>query len=307
MYLFLADLVLTIHLGFVVFVLCGGILVLKWRWVAWLHLPAVAWGTVVEFTGWICPLTPLENWLRSQGGETTYRSDFIAQYLLAGALPGGPDARPSVAVRHSGSRPQFRDLLVALANACVWCFSESIGFSRAGECDCLLPSHISRFTFHVSRCKIVWVSATQDWAPPLGIGPVQVTLLSPAYYEEPGKNGVDELAMQLIHGQACIHSFACEDAMPIDEITQKVSDRYARAASTGEQMCCPTSYDMADLKSFIPEEVLKISYGCGTPAGLKTVSQGETVLDIGSGGGIDCFEASRLVGPYWPRHWNRHD
>ncbi|MCS6292937.1 MAG: methyltransferase domain-containing protein, partial [Nitrospira sp.] len=85
--------------------------------------------------------------------------------------------------------------------------------------------------------------------------------------------------------------------MPIDEIEKKVSDRYAKAASTGEQMCCPTSYDMANLKSFIPEEVLKISYGCGTPAGLNTVSAGETVLDIGSGGGIDCFEASRLVGP----------
>ncbi|HWG97381.1 MAG TPA: methyltransferase domain-containing protein [Nitrospira sp.] len=85
--------------------------------------------------------------------------------------------------------------------------------------------------------------------------------------------------------------------MPIDEITQKVSDRYAKAASTGEQMCCPTSYDMGHLKTFIPEEVLNISYGCGTPAGLKTVQGGETVLDIGSGGGIDCFEASRLVGP----------
>jgi arsenite methyltransferase len=85
--------------------------------------------------------------------------------------------------------------------------------------------------------------------------------------------------------------------MPIEEITKKVSDRYAMAASAGEQMCCPTSYDFADLKSFIPEEVLKISYGCGTPAGLKTVRTGETVLDIGSGGGIDCFEASRLVGP----------
>lgn len=85
--------------------------------------------------------------------------------------------------------------------------------------------------------------------------------------------------------------------MPIEEISQKVSDRYAKAARSGEQMCCPTSYDMAQLKSFIPEEVLKISYGCGTPAGLQTVRAGETVLDIGSGGGIDCFEASRLVGP----------
>jgi SAM-dependent methyltransferase len=85
--------------------------------------------------------------------------------------------------------------------------------------------------------------------------------------------------------------------MPIDEITQKVSERYAKAVHTGEQMCCPTSYDMGHLKTFIPEEVLKISYGCGTPAGLKTVRAGETVLDIGSGGGIDCFEASRLVGP----------
>ena len=85
--------------------------------------------------------------------------------------------------------------------------------------------------------------------------------------------------------------------MPIDEIAQKVSDRYAKAASTGEQICGPVGYDMAHLKSFIPEEVLKISYGCGTPAGLKTVNAGEMVLDIGSGGGIDCFEAARLVGP----------
>ena len=86
------------------------------------------------------------------------------------------------------------------------------------------------------------------------------------------------------------------EPMPIDEITRKVSDRYAKAASTGEQICCPTSHDLAGLKTFIPEEVLKISYGCGSPAGLKTVKPGETVLDIGSGGGIDCFETSRLVG-----------
>lgn len=86
--------------------------------------------------------------------------------------------------------------------------------------------------------------------------------------------------------------------MPGENIAQTVSDRYAKAASSGEQMCCPTSYDMGHLKTFIPEEVLTISYGCGTPAGLNTVRVGETVLDIGSGGGIDCFEASRLVGPF---------
>lgn len=83
----------------------------------------------------------------------------------------------------------------------------------------------------------------------------------------------------------------------IDDIAKKVSERYARAAATGEQMCCPTGYNFTDLKTFIPEEVLNISYGCGTPAGLDTVRAGEIVLDIGSGGGIDCFEASRRVGP----------
>jgi arsenite methyltransferase len=83
----------------------------------------------------------------------------------------------------------------------------------------------------------------------------------------------------------------------IDEITKVVSERYARAAATGEQMCAATGYDFEDLKSYIPEEVLRISYGCGTPVGLNTVRTGETVLDIGSGGGIDCFVAARRVGP----------
>src|SRR5436309_15534541 len=84
--------------------------------------------------------------------------------------------------------------------------------------------------------------------------------------------------------------------MSYDGITQRVSDRYARAAATGEQICCPTGYNFDDLKTFIPEQVLKISYGRGTPARLETVRSGETALDTGSGGGIDCFEASRPVG-----------
>jgi Protein of Unknown function (DUF2784) len=82
LYPLLADLVLIVHLMFVIFVLCGGLVVLKWRWIAWLHLPAAVWGAVVEFTGWICPLTPLENWLRVQGGKTSYEDDFTTHYLL---------------------------------------------------------------------------------------------------------------------------------------------------------------------------------------------------------------------------------
>ncbi len=81
-YSWLADLILCVHLGFVLFVIFGGLLVLRWRWIVWLHLPAAAWGAVVEFSGWLCPLTPLENWLRKQAGQADYRSDFITYYLL---------------------------------------------------------------------------------------------------------------------------------------------------------------------------------------------------------------------------------
>jgi arsenite methyltransferase len=85
--------------------------------------------------------------------------------------------------------------------------------------------------------------------------------------------------------------------MTDDAITQQVSERYARAVATGEQICCPTGYNFEELKRFIPDEVLRVSYGCGTPAGLASVRAGETVLDIGSGGGIDCFDAARRLGP----------
>lgn len=76
-----ADLLVVLHLCFVLFVLFGGLLLLKWPRLAWLHTPAVIWGAFVEFSGWICPLTPLENWLRAQVGETGYTGDFLAQYF----------------------------------------------------------------------------------------------------------------------------------------------------------------------------------------------------------------------------------
>jgi hypothetical protein len=87
LYSLLADLVLMLHLFFVLFVLFGGLLALKWPRAKWLHLPAVVWGAFVEFSGWICPLTPLENWLRTQAGDASYEGDFIVRYLLPTLYP----------------------------------------------------------------------------------------------------------------------------------------------------------------------------------------------------------------------------
>lgn len=83
----LADLVVTLHLAFVVFTVLGGVLVLRWRWVSWLHLPAAIWGGFVEVTGRVCPLTPLENWLRGAGGDSAYKGDFIEHYLIPIVYP----------------------------------------------------------------------------------------------------------------------------------------------------------------------------------------------------------------------------
>lgn len=88
-YQLLADLVVVAHFTFVVFVVLGGLLALRWRWVAWLHLPAATWGTMIEFGGWICPLTPLENWLHLQGGEAGYEGGFIQHYIVPLLYPLG--------------------------------------------------------------------------------------------------------------------------------------------------------------------------------------------------------------------------
>jgi len=87
MSLLLADLVVAVHLLFVLFVVLGGLLVLRWRWVAYLHIPAALWGAAIELYGWICPLTPLENQLRRQGGGAGYSGDFIEHYILPVLYP----------------------------------------------------------------------------------------------------------------------------------------------------------------------------------------------------------------------------
>ena len=87
-YQILADLVVLAHFGFIVFVLLGGLLAFRYRWIPWLHIPAVAWGGFVEFTGRICPLTPLENTLRRAGGLDDYAQSFIERYIVPVVYPG---------------------------------------------------------------------------------------------------------------------------------------------------------------------------------------------------------------------------
>jgi hypothetical protein len=86
---FLADSIVVLHFLFIVFVVLGGGLVLRWPRLALLHLPAAGWGAVVELSGWICPLTPLENHLRQAAGEVGYPGSFIDHYLLPIIYPAG--------------------------------------------------------------------------------------------------------------------------------------------------------------------------------------------------------------------------
>jgi len=84
-----ADAVVLFHFCFVLFVVLGGLLALRWPQVAWVHLPCALWGALVEWTGFICPLTPLEKWLRVKAGLDAYEGGFIARYMLSLLYPAG--------------------------------------------------------------------------------------------------------------------------------------------------------------------------------------------------------------------------
>jgi hypothetical protein len=84
-----ADVVLVVHLAFVLFVVFGGVLALRWPHVAWAHVPVALYGATIEFVGFICPLTPLEVWLRRQGGEAGYAGGFIEHYVTASLYSAG--------------------------------------------------------------------------------------------------------------------------------------------------------------------------------------------------------------------------
>ncbi|HEY6088195.1 MAG TPA: DUF2784 domain-containing protein [Gemmatimonadaceae bacterium] len=85
----LADFVLVVHLAFVLFVVLGGLLVPRWPMVAFAHVPAAVWGVLIEYSGWICPLTPLENSFRRSGGDAGYTGGFIQHYIQPVLYPSG--------------------------------------------------------------------------------------------------------------------------------------------------------------------------------------------------------------------------
>ena len=88
-YRLLADSVVLIHAAFVAFVVLGGFLTWHWPKLAFAHLPAALWGALIEFAGWICPLTPLENAFRLRAGQAGYTSGFIEHYVLPVMYPNG--------------------------------------------------------------------------------------------------------------------------------------------------------------------------------------------------------------------------
>jgi hypothetical protein len=108
----LADLVLLAHLAFVAFVVIGGAAVLRWPRMAWVHLPAVAWAVMIEYAGWVCPLTPLENALREAGGGAAYAGGFVERYVVPVLYPADLTRAVQVALGTA----------VLLLNALVyWC------------------------------------------------------------------------------------------------------------------------------------------------------------------------------------------
>jgi hypothetical protein len=98
LYRLLASAVVAFHGLFILFVVFGGFVAWRWRWVAAIHLPCAVWGMLIEFRGWICPLTPLENSLRARAGQAGYSGGFIEQYLLPAMYPTGLTPRIQTAL-----------------------------------------------------------------------------------------------------------------------------------------------------------------------------------------------------------------
>lgn len=107
-----ADAVMLVHLLFVLFVVLGGLLALRWPRVAWVHVPCAAWGAAIATFGWICPLTPLENRLRRAAGGLGYEGGFVEHYIFPVLYPVGLTPRVQAAL----------GVLVLVVNAAIYTF-----------------------------------------------------------------------------------------------------------------------------------------------------------------------------------------
>lgn len=112
-YRLLADFVVVLHVLFVLFAILGGLLLFKTRKAVWLHLPILLWALLIEWTGWFCPLTPLEIKLRRLGGEAGYSTDFVEHYII-------PLLYPAELTRHNQT---MLGLLLLAFNLLIYLFA----------------------------------------------------------------------------------------------------------------------------------------------------------------------------------------
>lgn len=84
-----ANALALVHLAFILFVVLGGLLLLRWPRLAWLHIPAAVWGALIELAGWYCPLTSMENAMLRRAGESGYTGGFVAHYIFRLIYPAG--------------------------------------------------------------------------------------------------------------------------------------------------------------------------------------------------------------------------
>ena len=119
-YRVLAATVVLAHFAFVLFVVVGGLLVLRWPRVAWVHVPAAVWGSLVEWSGWVCPLTPLEDWLHVKAGDLSYKGGFIAHYLMPVLYPVGLTRERQLAL----------GVVVVVVNALIYLWLVRVRVSR---------------------------------------------------------------------------------------------------------------------------------------------------------------------------------
>ena len=120
-YRLLADLVVVFHFAVVVFVIAGGLIVLRWRRTAWIHLPIIAWVIFAECFQKICPLTYLENWLSARAGAGVYQGDFVAHYIIPVLYPEGLTPRIQIVL----------GICIFLVNAVLY----ALAFARPGKRD----------------------------------------------------------------------------------------------------------------------------------------------------------------------------